>query len=92
MPVPPNGSETVKVDADLMFRPAYQAVSHRVYFGQDGKLKAVATLQDGNIVNPGELNAGEIYLWRVDGILKDGTVVEGELWSFTVVDDGNRPQ
>jgi hypothetical protein len=87
MPVPPNGSETVKIDADLMFRPAYEAVAHRVYFGDDGKIGRIAELDTGNIVEPGILESGRSYAWRVDAVRADGSVIEGELWSFTVCDD-----
>lgn len=84
MPIPPNGSETVKSDADLMFRPAYQASGHRVWFGREGKLARIAELDSGNIVDPGSLEAGQTYLWRVDALGPDGEVTEGALWSFTV--------
>jgi hypothetical protein len=84
MPIPPNGSETVKSDADLMFRPAYQATGHRVWFGREGKLARIAELDTGNIANPGLLESGQTYLWRVDALGPDGEVTEGELWSFTV--------
>jgi hypothetical protein len=84
MPVPPSGSETVKRDADLMFRPAYEAASHQVYFGRDGRLKSIAKLQGGNIADPGLLEPGQTYLWRVDARLADGSTIAGPLWSFTV--------
>lgn len=84
MPVPPNGSETVKTDADLMFRSAWQAAGHRVWFGRDGKLKQIAELEAGNIADPGELESGQTYLWRVDALDDDGEATEGPLWSFTV--------
>jgi len=86
MPVPPNSSETVKTDADLMFRPAYEAVGHVVNFGRDGRLQRIAQLDDGNIADPGDLETGGTYLWRVDAKYPDGRVVEGALWSFTVED------
>ena len=38
----------------------------------------------GNIVDPGSLEAGQTYLWRVDALGPDGEVTEGALWSFTV--------
>jgi len=84
MPVPSNGSESVKSDADLMFRPAWTAVKHRVYFGRDGKMKRVGDFESGNIVNPGDLEAGQTYLWRVDAIDAAGNITKGNLWSFTV--------
>ena len=89
MPVPPNGSETVKSDADLMFRPAYEAAGHQVFFGRDGRLKSIANLENGNIIDPGLLEPGQTYLWRVDATHADGTKTEGKLWSFTVRTDRN---
>ena len=44
----------------------------------------MADLDHGKIVDPGELKAGEVYLWRVDATKANGEVVEGELWSFAV--------
>lgn len=89
MPVPPNGSETAKSDADLMIRPAYEAVSHQVFFGRDARLKSIAKLKDGNVAHPGNLESGGTYIWRVDAKHADGRVIEGELWSFTVSTDRN---
>ncbi len=84
-PIPPNNAENVKIDADLMFLPAYGAEKHIVNFMTTGKdHKGKAELQDTNIADPGKLHAGQTYTWRVDAVMPGGSVVEGDLWTFTV--------
>ncbi len=83
-PVPPDGSRTVRPDADLMFLGGYGAKSHVVYFGQSAdKLARRAVLTGGNIFSPGELIPGQTYYWRVDA-MGNGKVVKGNVWKFTV--------
>ena len=38
---------------------------------------------------PGELEKGKKYYWRIDGINSNGTT-EGPIWSFTVKPRGRR--
>jgi hypothetical protein len=84
-PVPPDGSTTVKTDADLMFLGAYKATRHILNFTNDaGDHKERVELDGTNIADPGELRPGQRYTWRVDAVLPDGTVAEGEHWTFTV--------
>jgi len=84
-PVPPNGAEQVRSDADLMFLGAYGAEKHIVNFMNSAKdHKGEFELIDSNIVDPGELKPGQTYTWRVDALMPDGTVAEGEPWTFAV--------
>lgn len=93
-PVPPNASTTVKNNADLMWLKAYKTDTHNVYFGSD--LKAVEQANENsqefagtfinNIFDPGNLESGNTYYWRVDAVGKKG-IVNGEVWWFIVGDD-----
>jgi hypothetical protein len=94
-PVPPNGSKTVKPDADLMWLDGLGATGHDVYFGTSRK--AVATAENGspeslgrhntNILSPGLLELGQTYYWRVDAIAPAGAA-RGPVWTFTVRAEG----
>jgi len=83
-PIPPDGAQRVKSDADLMFLGAYRAESHVVYFGRaPDRLERQAELRDINIFTPPALQPGHTYYWRVDA-LRRGKVVHGPVWRFTV--------
>ncbi|MCX6934154.1 MAG: right-handed parallel beta-helix repeat-containing protein [Verrucomicrobia bacterium] len=93
-PIVPDGTQEVPIDRDLlMWRPAYQAVAHQVHFDpshdvvtnadqrkphRQGKFKGEA-----NVFPLPQLAAGQKYWWRVDAVMPDGSIVRGELWSFT---------
>ena len=68
-----------------MWRPAYNAVSHKLYFGTDKEklLNAIGFSGEKNVFTLPRLVAGQKYFWRVDAIKDDGLVVKGDLWSFT---------
>ena len=90
IPVPPNGSATVKASASLMWLPGLESTSSEVYLGTSSNTVATATTNDveyvGNPVNnmydPLGLLA-QTYFWRVDENTPTGTV-KGAVWSFTV--------
>ena len=100
-PVPPNGSTTVKADADLMWLEGYKARSHDVYFSSSKQAvkKAVKPVKtknssggdsaykgqlNNNIFDPGELEPGKQYFWRIDAV-RDGETVRGDVWEFVVL-------
>jgi len=97
-PVPPNGSLTVKPDADLMWLEAMDAVSHRVYCStqkmdlenETPPVKSFMGEYSGsNICTPPEsFNKNVKYYWRVDAVVEGGMVVQGEIWQFTVGQSG----
>ncbi|WDE96513.1 right-handed parallel beta-helix repeat-containing protein [Lentisphaera profundi] len=83
MPVPVNKAVAVPLDAELMFLGAYKAEKHYIYFGESADSLALsAEIVSGNIFQPGKLEAGKQYFWRVDGY-RDGQFSTGEIWSFT---------
>jgi len=69
-----------------------KAASHRVYFGTDyNSVKNATTssrqfkgLTDVNSFNPGQLQFGQSYYWRIDEI-SGGKTWKGDVWSFTVI-------
>ena len=85
-PVPPNGSITVKADADLMWLSGLKAVRHRIFFGASTDDLKFKLEQENNIFNPGPLKPGVTYFWRIDAVTKAG-VLKGNIWRFTVFAD-----
>jgi len=60
-PVPPDGSVTIKPDADLMFLGGDRAGKHIVSFGTSrAALQPQAELTDANICTPGRLQPGRL--------------------------------
>jgi hypothetical protein len=92
-PVPVDGTSTAKPDADLMWLGGYQASMHLVYFGTSRDAVAAAAVGDPeyrgqfigaqNIFEPGPLERGRTYYWRVDAG-SVGQLHRGRVWSFTV--------
>jgi hypothetical protein len=96
-PGPAAGAEGVALDPTLTWRPGREAVSHKVYFSADRQAvadgTAPATTVDVTRYQPGGLDYGQNYYWRVDELgAADGAVYPGQVWSFSsteffVVDD-----
>jgi Chondroitinase B len=91
-PIVPDQAKDVPCDRDiLMWRPAFQAVSHTVTFStsQDGLNQTSApTIQksfegEENVFTLPTLAAGKTYFWRVDAVMPEKSVVKGDVWSFT---------
>jgi hypothetical protein len=90
-PDPANGQSDVLRDHDLTWKPGEYAVQHNVYVGEsfedvnDATLPTVSGL-DANSFDPGRLDLGKTYYWRVDEVngAPDRTVFKGDVWSFTV--------
>lgn len=92
-PRPVSGATDVPRDGTVLaWRPSNSAVSHDVYLGtsfddiDDGTTASAVYMgrQDANSFDPGRLELGRTYYWRVDDIASDGTVGKGNIWSFTV--------
>jgi hypothetical protein len=92
-PIPPDGTTSAKSDCDLMWLGGYKADSHDLYFGASAKEVEKATKSDPefhktfngweNIFEPGELEPGKTYFWRIDAV-RDGKKIKGNTWKFTV--------
>ena len=92
-PVPDVGVVDVPRDLVLSWVPGKFAATHDVYFGtsladvNDGGADVlVAQGLDVNAFDPGRLEFGQTYYWRVDEVNSppDRTVYEGKIWEFTV--------
>jgi hypothetical protein len=92
-PVPANRATDVSRDAKLSFTAAKDAKTHDIYFGTDRDAVAsgdasvlVSQNQKGTTFNPGRMELGATYYWRVDEIggEPDFAVTAGNAWSFTV--------
>jgi len=94
-PQPANGATDVPMATLLSWTAADNAASHQVYLGPDKdavrsadtgspEYKGPKTLGDQSY-DPGLLNLGTTYYWRVDEVY-NGTMVKGPIWSFTVGD------
>lgn len=93
-PTPDNGEQhaslrEIKGDAQpcvpmsLRWRSGFSAASYKVYIGSKEDLSdAVYENAAQTSCQPKGLRHGETYYWRVDVNQKDGTVIEGDVWSF----------
>lgn len=92
-PVPPDGTTTAKNDCDVMWLGGYKADTHDVYFGTSAEEVEGATKKDpafrktyrgsANIFDPGKLEHGKTYFWRIDAV-RDGKTIKGRTWEFTI--------
>ncbi|MBN2181940.1 MAG: discoidin domain-containing protein [Sedimentisphaerales bacterium] len=90
-PKPGDKLDDVYSATDLRWTPGIYAATHNVYLSTifDDVNDGVALVGPGlvtNIYNPGKLEFGKTYYWRVDEVNAppDSTVFEGDIWSFTV--------
>ncbi|ARN56827.1 LamG-like jellyroll fold domain-containing protein [Sedimentisphaera salicampi] len=81
-PQPKPRQDDVDLDVQLQWESSQDIYAYNVYFGQTDP-PAFKKQQTQTVYSPETLNPGTTYLWRVDDILKDGTIVKGEVWSFT---------
>jgi hypothetical protein len=84
-PSPADGEDFVDPNVALSWEPGFGAILHTVFFGDDydSVNDAVAGIPQGApIYNPGTLESGKTYYWRVDEFFGFETL-KGEVWSFT---------
>jgi len=87
-PIVPDKAQSVPTDRDtLMWKPAYQAVRHTLYFApsEEDLAKAEPKTFEGeeNVFKLPNLSSGKSYFWRVDAVMPDKTVIKGDVWTFT---------
>jgi parallel beta-helix repeat protein/predicted outer membrane repeat protein len=85
-PEPVDGAEFVDPNVILSWQRGLDAKIHYVVFGED--FNEVNNASEGHpqgatIYNPGILEIGKTYYWRIDESDGPGTY-KGEVWSFTV--------
>ncbi len=84
-PQPRNGA-TVGLESvsKLKWKPGVNAKLHKIYFGtQADQLPLLAEVKSTGLDELPELEEGARYYWRVDEVWADGTVITGDVWSFT---------
>lgn len=100
-PSPPNGAVSVDPQTKLTWLPGANAVMHDVYLGTDeGAVAAgandtlVSSGQPQPIYDPGVLDRGVTYYWRIDerqaGSARQGGGAKytGSVWHFTTAEEG----
>jgi hypothetical protein len=91
-PSPADEGEGVFPAPTLTWSAGQNGLQHQVYFGADQAAVAAGdAATDQGVVDVTEwaapiLRSSSTYHWRVDEIALDGTVTEGEVWSFTTAD------
>ena len=88
-PTPAMDANDVLRDSALSWSPSKFAGAHNVYLGasfedvNSGTVPTAANL-DVNSFDPGRLDFGQTYFWRVDEVnaTPDKTVFKGSIWSF----------
>jgi len=82
-PGPADGATGVSINADLSWVEAAFATSRELWFGKKGAMQKITP--PGKTYDPGPLEFGQTYEWRVDQIGASSTVT-GHTWSFTTED------
>jgi hypothetical protein len=88
-PQPAVGATGVSVDAVLAWRSGREAATHEVSFGTDANAVANGEVLVDVVTtasfDPGALNLGTTYYWKVDEVNKAATpsVWPSDVWSFT---------
>jgi len=82
-PYPADGAEDVPLDVVLSWDPGCGAIQHDVYFGTSSPPAFIGN-QTLSSYDPGTLEPGTNYYWKVDEVEADGTTKHtGVIWSFT---------
>jgi parallel beta-helix repeat protein len=82
-PNPTNFAMGVSFDADLGWMTTPYAESHDVYFGTSSP-PPFACNQTSKTFDPGTMDPGTKYYWRIDEVCEYGTIT-GTVWSFTTM-------
>ncbi len=84
-PSPADGDVGVPVSTVLDWIEAQFATSCELWFGVEGTMQKVSPGPAGSAFDPGILEFGRTYQWRVDQV-GPGGVVQGRSWTFTTCD------
>jgi hypothetical protein len=91
-PEPPDGAKQVGINPDLSWSSGADAIMHDVYLGTDRNMVDSATIASTGIYrgrqhvstyDPGSLELGTTYYWRIDEVEPDATKHKGHVWNFT---------
>ncbi len=85
-PILPNNKTNVATTRDqLMWKPAYNALYHRVYFGTspDTLLFMKTDSAEHNVFKLPTLKTATNYYWRIDSKMPDSSLITGDVWRFS---------
>jgi len=84
-PCPADGTTAGSIEElQLQWVSGVKAIAHRVYFAADvSQLSLVAEVSTDRCDSPVNLESNATYYWRVDEVQADGSVVAGDVWSFS---------
>jgi len=69
---------------ELSWMPGADATGHKVYLGTNpDALELLAEVSDSTSIIAPALERAVTYYWRVDEVQPDGSVVTGDVWSFS---------
>jgi hypothetical protein len=85
-PQPRNGATIgLTTVSKLKWKQGANAKSHKVYFGTKiDELPLLAEVQSSSYAELPAMKEDASYYWRVDEVWADGTVITGDVWSFTI--------
>jgi Right handed beta helix region/Chondroitinase B len=83
-PIVPDSASTSSDRDILMWRPAYKAFAHKLFFGKDANTLRLAGNFRGenNVFVLPKLDVGQKYYWRVDAVMVDNSIKKGDVWYF----------
>ncbi|WOH39482.1 hypothetical protein RI844_09705 [Thalassotalea fonticola] len=81
-PIPATNSKAMPVSPVLVWRPAYQASSYKVYLGSSASQLSLQATASTNVLPLSDLNADETYYWRVDAQTTT-QLITGDVWQFS---------
>ncbi len=93
-PTPLNGATDQPTDTTLSWKcsdPDEDSLKYDIYFGDNSNPPLVSFEQLNDNYDPGELNAGTTYCWKI--VAKDGRggVTEGDKWNFETIPNSELP-
>jgi len=83
-PAPTDGAVAGGDKLQLSWMPGAYVTEHQVYFGTEpDNLSLVGEVAEPVYEELGALEGDTTYYWRVDEVQPDGSVVAGDVWSFS---------
>jgi hypothetical protein len=86
-PDPPDGARFIEADRTLTWQASTKIMFHKIYFGSSmdalGPAAPVSGMSLETEFDPGPLQPGTTYYWRVDEMQQTGMTVAGKVWQFT---------